>query len=111
MKRSLGFVAVFLVVILLLAESIFFKPLPVETRVVVNGKGYFNPYCHGEARYERWNVLQSAQLCKPMLAVNREGVIRKGGDYQASFLDGVYRVVFDNGEVFWFKAGDVKKIE
>ena len=46
-----------------------------------------------------------------MLAVNRAGVIRKGGDYQASFLDGVYRVVLDGEEVFWFKARDVKKIE
>ena len=111
MKRYWWLAVIFLVAILSLAEPIFFKPLPVETRVVVNGTGYFNPYCHSETRYQRWNVLQAARLCKPMLAVNREGVIRKGGDYQASFLDGVYRVVLDGEEVFWFKARDVKKIE
>ena len=110
MKGFFAFIAVILVVIFL--AGLFFKPLPVETRVVVNGEGYFNPYCHGEDRYKRWNVSQWSQLCQSVIAVNQEGVIRKGGDYQASFLDGVYRVVLDDGEkVFWFKAGDVKKIK
>ena len=108
MKGFLGFIAVILVVIFL--TGLFFKPLPVETRVVVNGEGYFNPYCHGETRYERWSAIESARLCQPTL-VNREGVIRQGGDYQESFLNGAYRVVLDGEEVFWFKAEDVKKIE
>lgn len=110
MKGFLGFIAVILVVVFL--TGLFFKPLSVETRVVVNGKGYFNPYCHGETRYERWSAIESAHLCQPVIIVNQEGVIRQGGDYQVSFLDGAYRVVLDDGEkVFWFKAEDVKKIE
>ena len=110
MKKFLKFLVVVLAVIFLM--ELLFRPLPTETRVVVNGEGYFNPYCHGEARYERWSPIESARLCQPVLIINQEGVIRQGGDYQVSFLNGAYRVVLDDGEkVFWFKAGDVKKIE
>ncbi len=110
MKGFLGFIAVILVVIFL--TGLFFKPLPVETRVVVNGEGYFNPYCHGETRYERWSAIESARLCQPVLIVNKEGVIRKGGDYQASFLNGAYRVVLEEGkEILWVKMEDLEKVK
>lgn len=78
MKGFLGFIAVILVVVFL--TGLFFKPLPVETRVVVNGEGYFNPYCHDETRYERWSAIESAHLCQPVIIVNQEGVIRQGGN-------------------------------
>ena len=107
MKKFLKFLVVVLAVIFLM--ELLFRPLPTETRVVVNGEGYFNPYCHGEARYERWSPIESARLCQPVLVVNEEGIIRKGGDYQAWFLNGAYRVVLDDGEVFWFKWENVKK--
>jgi len=38
-------------------------------------------------------------------------VIARGGDYDASILNGAYRVVLDEGNprILWFRVGEVKK--
>jgi len=78
--------------------------------VVVNGYGVYNPYCYGDS-FLSWNAVQIELLCQPTAVSNKEGVIARGGDYDASILNGAYRVVLDEGNprILWFRVGEVKK--
>ncbi|MGI5827776.1 MAG: hypothetical protein ACOX6V_02000 [Patescibacteria group bacterium] len=81
--------------------------------VTVNSEayGFFNPYCYGDEKFERWNSFTISQMCKSVLAPSTEGVIEKGGDYDTAFLNGCARVVFQDGQVLWVPTKYLEKGE
>lgn len=113
-------VVVGLIVVVLIIFLLFSRPLPEGTRVIINGKGYYNPLCLSSFRHESWSASQRKQYCQATLVEGAEGVIRAGGDYETHCvgrgeLPGLsYRVVFTtalgNQRTLWFSGDSLEEI-
>jgi hypothetical protein len=111
-----GLIVVVLIIFLLFSR----RSLPEGTRVIINGKGYYNPLCLSSFKHESWSGSQRRQYCQATLVEGAEGIIRAGGDYETHCvgrgeLPGFsYRVVFTttlgNQRTLWFSDDSLEEI-
>jgi len=103
--KGIGWLLAIGLLTLLFASSI--EPEYKEgNRVTLNPEaiGFFSPDCSGEKAYVSFDPPTISRFCKTLAVPDQSGIIEKGGDYDAFFRNGCYRVRFNDGTVLWIPS-------